>query len=192
MSITATIQDALAGELTSILQKATRKHKLTLEWKTSYWWGPFRDAAGQIVIGKGSRFDTKAAAVEAARRIGAAVTEHEGYGSLTEAELKADFARPRIYTPQILATDPSRPPQEGARSGRALVVYATQTMERLGKIPVTDETRAALDSVTPPALLAKMEDLHARLDPEAWPAGASSAQLAWYEMLAAEEEGEAE
>jgi len=77
MNITATIQDALTGELTSILQKATRKHKLTLEWKTTYWWGPFRDAAGQTVIlsGKGARFDSKAAAVEAARRLGAKVSE---------------------------------------------------------------------------------------------------------------------
>ena len=78
MSITATLQNALTGEtLTSTLNKATRKHKLTLEWKTTYAWGPFRNAAGQTkpLIGKGARFDTKAAAIEAARRKGAAVEE---------------------------------------------------------------------------------------------------------------------
>ena len=95
MSITATLKNALTGEtLTSTLTKATRQHKLTRDWKTSYYWGPFRNAAGQTepLIGKGTRFDSKAAAIAAASRTGAAVTEHEGYGSLTEAELKAAFA----------------------------------------------------------------------------------------------------
>jgi len=132
MSITATIQDALAGELTSILQKATRKHKLTLEWKTSYWWGPFRNAAGQTVIlsGKGARFDTKAAAIEAARRLGAEVSDPMDVTAIHE-------------------TNPSRPTQGGARSGRSLVVYATPTLETLGQIPVTDEARTALASLPP-------------------------------------------
>lgn len=121
MSITASLQNALTGEiLTSTLIKTTRKHKLTLDWKTTYHWGAFRNAAGQTepLIGKGRRFDTKAAAIEAARRVGAEVSDPMDVTAIHE-------------------TNPSRPTQRGARSGRSVALYATPTLEEtLGQIPV--------------------------------------------------------
>ena len=52
-------------------------------------------------------------------------------------------------TSLLHGTNPCRPVQRGARSGRSVVVYATQPLETQGQIPVPDEARNALASLTP-------------------------------------------